>query len=63
MQSDIGWSVDFDYAGIDRIGDEEFILRAAGLRGSITSKRAHLVIVDDPIKSSSDIKTLQFERR
>lgn len=56
MQSDIGWSIDFDYAGISRIGDEEFTLRAAGLRGSITSKRAHLVIVDDPIKSSSDIK-------
>ena len=56
MQSDIGWSIDFDYAGIDRIGDEEFTLRAAGLRGSITSKRAHLVIVDDPIKSSADIK-------
>jgi phage terminase large subunit-like protein len=56
MQSDIGWSIDFDYAGIPRIGDEEFTLRAAGLRGSITSKRAHLVIVDDPIKSSADIK-------
>jgi phage terminase large subunit-like protein len=56
MQSDIGWSIDFDYAGIDRVGDEEFTLRAAGLRGSITSKRAHLVIVDDPIKSSADIK-------
>jgi phage terminase large subunit-like protein len=56
MQSDIGWSVDFDYAGIPRVGDEEYTLRAAGLRGSITSKRAHLVIVDDPIKSSTDIK-------
>ena len=56
MQSDIGWSIDFDYAGINRVGDEEFTLRAAGLRGSITSKRAHLVIVDDPIKSSTDIK-------
>jgi phage terminase large subunit-like protein len=56
MQSDIGWSIDFDYAGISRVGDEEFTLRAAGLRGSITSKRAHLVIVDDPIKSSTDIK-------
>ena len=56
MQSDIGWSIDFDYAGIPRVGDEEFTLRAAGLRGSITSKRAHLVIVDDPIKSSADIK-------
>lgn len=56
MQSDVGWSVDFDYAGIPRLGDEEFTLRAAGLRGSITSKRAHLVLVDDPIKSSADIK-------
>ena len=56
MQSDIGWSVDFDYAGIPRVGDEEYTLRAAGLRGSITSKRAHLVIVDDPIKSSTYIK-------
>jgi len=56
MQSDIGWSIDFDYAGIPRVGDEEFTLRAAGLRGSITSKRAHAVIVDDPIKSSADIR-------
>ncbi len=56
MQSDVGWSIDFDYAGIPRLGDEEFTLRAAGLRGSITSKRAHLVLVDDPIKSSADIK-------
>ena len=56
MQSDIGWSIDFDFAGIPRVGDEEFTLRAAGLRGSITSKRAHLVIVDDPIKSSADIR-------
>lgn len=56
MQSDIGWSIDYEYAGIPRLGDEEFTLRAAGLRGSITSKRAHLVIIDDPIKSSADIK-------
>ena len=28
MQSDIGWSVDFDYAGIPRVGDEEYTLRA-----------------------------------
>jgi phage terminase large subunit-like protein len=56
MQSDIGWAIDFEYAGIDRVGDEEFTLRAAGLRGSITSKRAHLVLIDDPIKSQLDIK-------
>lgn len=56
MQSDVGWSIDFDYAGISRVGDEEFTLRAAGLRGSITSKRAHLCLVDDPVKSSADIR-------
>ena len=56
MQSDIGWSIDYDYANIPRLGDEEFTLRAAGLRGSITSKRAHLVLIDDPIKSSADIR-------
>lgn len=44
MQSDIGWSIDFEYAGIPRTGEEEFTLRAAGLRGSITSKRAHLCL-------------------
>ena len=62
MQSDIGWSIDFDYAGIDRVGDEEFTLRAA-LRGSITSKRVYLVIVDDPIKSSRTSKIRQFGMR
>lgn len=56
MQSDIGWAIDFEFAGIPRVGDEEFTLRAAGLRGSITSKRAHLCIIDDPIKSSADIR-------
>ena len=56
MQSDVGWSIDFEYAGIPRVGDEEFTLRAAGLRGSITSKRAHLCFIDDPIKSSADIR-------
>lgn len=56
MQSDIGWSIDFEYAGIPRLGDEEFTLRAAGLRGSITSKRAHLCLIDDPVKSAADIR-------
>ncbi len=49
MQSDIGWSIDFDYANIPRVGDEEFTLRAAGLRGSITSKRAHLCLTGDTL--------------
>ena len=49
MQSDVGWSIDFEYAGIPRVGDEEFTLRAAGLRGSITSKRAHLCLTGDTL--------------
>jgi phage terminase large subunit-like protein len=49
------WSIDHRYAGIEVTGDEQFTLCAAGLKGSVTSKRSHLVIIDDPIKSSSDI--------
>jgi phage terminase large subunit-like protein len=49
MQSDIGWAVDFEYAGIPRVGDEEYTLRAAGLRGSITSKRAHLCLTGETL--------------
>jgi hypothetical protein len=49
------WSIDHRFAGIEITGDEQFTLCAAGLKGSVTSKRAHLVIIDDPIKSSSDI--------
>jgi hypothetical protein len=49
------WSIDHKFAGIDTTGDEQFTLCAAGLKGSVTSKRSHLCIIDDPIKSSSDI--------
>ena len=49
MQSDIGWSIDYEFAGIPKLGEEEFTLRAAGLRGSITSKRAHLCLVGDTL--------------
>lgn len=49
------WSIDHRFAGIDVTGDEQFTLCAAGLKGSVTSKRSHLVIIDDPIKSAADI--------
>lgn len=49
------WSIDHKFAGIDTTGEEQFTLCAAGLKGSVTSKRSHLVIIDDPIKSASDI--------
>ena len=49
------WSIDHKFAGIDTTGEEQFTLCAAGLKGSVTSKRSQLVIIDDPIKSATDI--------
>ena len=49
------WSIDHKFAGIDNIGDEMFTLCAAGLKGSVTSKRSHLCLIDDCIKSATDI--------
>ena len=49
------WSIDHRFAGIETTGDEQFTLCAAGLKGSVTSKRSHLVCIDDAIKSSADI--------
>ena len=49
------WSIDHRFAGIDTTGEEQFTLCAAGLKGSVTSKRSHLVMIDDAIKSSADI--------
>ena len=49
------WSIDFDYAGVDIRGEDAFTLACAGLRGSITSKRSSLVILDDLIKSKKEI--------
>jgi len=49
------WSIDHKFAGIDITGEEQFTLCAAGLKGSVTSKRSHLVLLDDVVKSSVDI--------
>ena len=49
------WSIDHKFAGIDTTGEEQFTLCAAGLKGSVTSKRCHLVMIDDAIKSAADI--------
>ena len=63
MQSDIGWSIDFDYAGIDRVGDEEFTLRAAGFE---EVSRQNVLIwsssmtLSNPVQTS---KTRQFGMR
>ena len=49
------WSIDHRFADIDITGDEQFTLCAAGLKGSVTSKRSHLCVIDDPIKGAGDI--------
>lgn len=53
--SDEYWSIDRRYAGIRTAGQEEFTMACAGITGTITSKRSHLVILDDLIKSPDDI--------
>ena len=50
------WSIDWKFAGIRSTGEEEFTLCCAGLKGAVTSKRSHLCIIDDAIKSADDIK-------
>ena len=50
------WSIDWKFAGIEATGEEQFTVCCAGLKGAVTSKRSHLLILDDVIKSSDDIK-------
>lgn len=62
VKSNEYWSIDHKHAGIDIVGDEQFTLCAAGLKGSVTSKRSHLCIIDDPIKSSTDIANPEIRK-
>ena len=57
------WSIDHKFAGIDTTGEEQFTLCAAGLKGSVTSKRSHLVMIDDAIKSASDISNPDIRKQ
>lgn len=57
------WSIDHKFAGIDTTGDEQFTLCAAGLKGSVTSKRSHLVMIDDAIKSAADISNPDIRKQ
>jgi hypothetical protein len=56
------WSIDFDYAGVDIRGEDAFTLACAGLRGTIVSKRANLVVLDDLIKSQQSISNPEVRR-
>jgi hypothetical protein len=47
------WSIDYRFAGIENTGDEQFTLCAAGLKGSVTSKRSHLCLVGDTLVTTN----------
>ena len=51
------WSIDWKFAGIKSTGEEEFTICCAGLKGAVTSKRSHLCLLDDVVKSADDIKS------
>ncbi|WP_338442338.1 hypothetical protein VZG28_05035 [Synechococcus elongatus IITB4] len=63
MRSDTRWGIDPDFAGIHRVGEEWFTIYCAGLKGGITSKRSHLVVVDDPIKNPESIENPKIRQQ
>ena len=60
--SDELWSIDFEHAEIDVRGEDAFTVACAGLKGTITSKRSSLIIVDDAIKSAAAIANPDIRR-
>ena len=60
--SDELWSIDFDFAEIDVRGEDAFTVACAGLKGTITSKRSSLIVVDDAIKSAAAIPNPDIRR-
>ena len=60
--SDELWSIDFEHAGVDIRGEDAFTVACAGLKGTITSKRSSLIIVDDAIKSAAAIANPDIRR-
>jgi phage terminase large subunit-like protein len=53
-KSDTDWEIDKQFAGVDSL-DSDYTLYAVGITGAITSRRANLILIDDPIKSSASI--------
>ena len=61
--SDDYWSIDRTFAGINTTGQEEFTMICAGMAGGITSKRSHLVILDDIIKNPAQIERAEIREK
>ncbi|HAX05567.1 MAG TPA: hypothetical protein DCX77_07810, partial [Acidimicrobiaceae bacterium] len=60
--SDELWSIDWDFAEVDVRGEDAFTVACAGLKGTITSKRSSLIVVDDAIKSAASIANPDIRR-
>jgi len=55
--SDSDWELNKSYAGVESAGIEsDYTFYAAGITGSITSRRSDLIVCDDLIKSSKSIE-------
>lgn len=61
--TDSHWSIDYQQAGISSAGTEQFTLICAGAGGSITSKRASLIVYDDSIKSEEQIANVAVRNK
>ena len=55
--SDKQWVINRKHAGLSTI-DEPYTLACSGLKGATTSKRSHLIVLDDLIKSPKQIESL-----
>ena len=55
-------SIDWDLAEVDVRGEDAFTIACAGLKGTITSKRSSLIVVDDAIKSAASIANPDIRR-
>ena len=60
--SDELWAIDYDFASVDIKGEDAFTIACAGLKGTITSKRSNLIVVDDAIKSAAAIANPDIRR-
>lgn len=61
--SDDYWSIDRNFAGIKTTGQEEFTMICAGASGTITSKRCHLVYLDDLLKSPDQVESADVREK
>lgn len=59
---DVSWEIDKEFAGVS-VFEGDATLSTAGITGAITSNRFHLVIYDDLIKSSKDIKNEEIREQ